>query len=79
MADFASEMAKLLPVKNVYEDAAQPAVRQAGQISGDLMKECTSPLHRYQLVAAMQDRFRNFIDKSVRSIPESRRFSPHLK
>jgi hypothetical protein len=76
MPDFAVEISKLLPVKDIYEDTAQPAARQAGAIGGDLMKTLHLVLAPIQLVAAFQDRFRNFIDRSVRKVPEDRRIQP---
>lgn len=76
MQDFAVEISKLLPVKDIYEDAAQPAARQAGAISGDLMKVLHLALAPVQLAAALQDRFRAFIDQSVRKVPEERRIQP---
>lgn len=76
MPDFATEISKLLPVKDIYEDAAQPAVRQAGVIGGDLMKTLHLALAPVQLAAALQDRFRDFIDRSVRKVPEDRRIQP---
>ena len=76
MPDFADEIAKLLPVKDIYENAAQPTVRQVGAIGGDLMKVLHLVLAPVQYVAALQDRYRTFIDRSVRKVPEERRIQP---
>lgn len=76
MPDFPTEIARLLPVKDIYEDAAQPAARQAGTIGADLLKALHLVLAPIQLMAAYQDRFRNFVDNSVRKVPEDRRVQP---
>jgi Abortive infection alpha len=76
MPDFAEEISKLLPVKDIYEDAAQPATRQVGAIGGDLMKTLHLVLAPIQYVAALQDRYRAFIERSVRKVPEERRVQP---
>ena len=76
MPDFAVELSKLLPVKDIYEDVAKPAARQVGAIGGDLMKTLHLALAPIQLTAALQDRYRNFIDRSVRKVPEDRRVQP---
>jgi hypothetical protein len=74
---FAEELAKQLPVKAMYEDAAQPAAQQVGQIAQDLVKSLQlvvlTPL---QFLGAYQDRLRAFIDKSVRAVPEEKRVRP---
>jgi hypothetical protein len=76
MSNFATEISRLLPVKDMYEDVAQPAARQAGTISADLMKTLHLVLAPIQYAAALQDRYRNFIDSSVRKVPEERRVQP---
>ncbi len=35
--EFAKELAKQLPVKDLYEDAGSPAAKQVGQIGEDLV------------------------------------------
>ena len=74
--EFAKELAKQLPVKAIYEDAASPAVKQTGQIVTDIVKVIQLALAPLQFLAAYQDRLRNFIDKSVRRVPEQKRVSP---
>jgi hypothetical protein len=74
--DFAKELAKLIPVERIYEDAGSPAAKQIGQIGEDLIKALQLALTPVQYLAALQDRFRRFIDTSVRRVPEQRRISP---
>lgn len=75
-AEFAKELARQLPVKAIYDDAAAPAAKQTGQLFEDLVKVLQLALLPVQYLAALQDRFRRFLDKSVRGIPEERQISP---
>src|SRR5260370_11638246 len=74
--EFAKEVARQLPVKAIYEDAAAPAAKQAGQLFEDLLKALQLALAPVQLLGALQDRFRSFIDTAVRRVPEADRISP---
>jgi hypothetical protein len=72
----AEELAKQLPVKAIYKDAAKPAAKQIGQLAQDLVKTIQLALAPLQFASAYQDRLRAFIDRSVRAVPEERRISP---
>lgn len=74
--EFAKELAKQLPLKEIYADAAAPAAKQTGQLLEDLVKCLQLALAPVQWVAALQDRYRAFVDRSVRRVPEERRVSP---
>jgi hypothetical protein len=74
--DFALEIVKQLPIKEAYQDIAQPGAKQAGELVQDLVKVVQLALAPVQLLAAMQDRYRNFIDRSVRRVPVEKRISP---
>lgn len=76
VTEFAKELAKQLPVKDVYKDAAKPAAKQVGEVLEDVVKVVHLALGPVQLLAALQDRFRHFIDRSVRRVPEERRIPP---
>jgi hypothetical protein len=74
---FAEELAKQLPVKAIYEDAAKPATQQVGQIAQDLVKTLQLVLLApVQILGAYQDRLRVFIDKSIRAVPEEKQVLP---
>jgi hypothetical protein len=73
---FAKELARQLPVKAIYDDAAAPATKQTGQFFEDVTKAVQLALAPVQYLAAWPDRFRNFLNKSVRQVPEERRISP---
>ncbi len=60
--EFAREIAKQLPVKEVYSDLAQPGAKQAGQLVEDLVKVLQLALFPVQALAAVQDRYRNFVE-----------------
>jgi hypothetical protein len=74
--EFAKELAKQLPVKAIYEDAAAPAAKQTGQLLQDLVKALQLALAPVQLLGAIQDRYRRFLDAAVRRVPEANRISP---
>jgi hypothetical protein len=74
--DFAKELAKQLPVKEVYKDAVSPAAKQAGQLMTDIIKTIQLALAPLQFLGAYQDRLRRFIDRSVRRVPTKNRISP---
>jgi hypothetical protein len=74
--EFAKELAKQLPVKAIYDDAGSPAAKQSGQLLEDLVKVLQLALAPVQYFAALQDRYRNFLDRSVRRVPEARRVPP---
>lgn len=76
MNDLIQELAKQLPVKDIYHDAGSPAVKEAGSIAEDLMKALHLALAPVQYVAAVQDRFRAFLRTSVARVPEARRIAP---
>lgn len=75
-AEFAKELARQLPVKNIYDDVGSPPAKQAGQLLQDIMKALQLALAPVQYAAALQDRYRRFIDGSVRRVPEDRRICP---
>ena len=74
--DFATELAKQLPVRAFYDDALSPAAKQVGQFGQDLLKVIQLAVAPVQYVAALQDRYRQFLDKSVRRVPEENRVAP---
>src|SRR5215467_6852774 len=74
--DFAKELAKQLPVKAMYEDAVSPGAKQLGQFGEDLAKVLQLALAPVQALAAVQDRYRHFVDTSIRRIPSERRIAP---
>lgn len=72
----ATEVAKQIPVKDAYDDALKPGARQMGTLVEDLTKVILLGLAPVQLAAALQDRYRAFLDRSVRRIPEADRVLP---
>jgi hypothetical protein len=74
--EFAKELAKQLPMEAMYKDAVGPAAKQVGQFAEDLVKVLQLALAPVQAVAALQDRYRHFIDTSIRRIPQERRIAP---
>jgi hypothetical protein len=69
---FAKELADKFPVEETFA----PAATQTGLILSDLVKTLHLALAPFQFFAAYQDRLRNFIDNSVRRVPEEKRIPP---
>jgi hypothetical protein len=76
MGDLAEELAKQLPVKQMYKDAGAPAAKQVGQLAADVVKVVQLACAPIQYLGALQDRYRKFLDTSVRRVPEHRRITP---
>jgi hypothetical protein len=72
---FAKELARKFPV----EEALAPAAKQTGLILSDLAKTIHLALAPFQFLGAYQDRLRDFIDNSVRRVPEAKRLPPALQ
>lgn len=72
----ATEVAKQIPVKDAYDDALKPGVKQVGTLVEDLTKVILLGLAPVQFVAALQDRYRAFLDTSIRRVPEPDRVLP---
>lgn len=72
----ATEVAKQIPVKDAYNDAVKPAAQQVGNLAGDVAKTILLVLAPLQITGALQDRFRSFLDKSVRRVSEEDRLPP---
>lgn len=72
----AVEVAKQIPVKEAYDDAVAPGARQAGLIVEDIAKTLRLALAPIQITAALQDRLSQFLNRSVRRVPEERRVAP---
>ncbi len=75
-ADIAKELAKCFPLNELYADSIKPPAVEIGNISSDLLKVIQLALAPVQLLAAVQDRYRSFLDQSVRRVPPDQRISP---
>jgi len=69
--EFIEQVAKQLPVKELYNDALSPAAREAGGLGADLIKAL-----RIQLTAVALDRFRRFINDTVNRVPTDKQLAP---
>jgi hypothetical protein len=73
------ELVSKLPVEAIYRDGVAPSIVQTGSILSDLLKTVHLALAPFQLLGAYQDRLRNFIDNSVRRVPEEKRVPPAVQ
>ena len=72
----AVEVAKQLPVKDAYQDTLAPGAKQMGGVVEDLAKTLRLALAPLQYTAALQDRYVDFLNRSVRRVPDEQRISP---
>lgn len=72
----ATEVAKQIPVKDAYQDIAQPAARQVGKIAEDMAKTLRLVFAPLQVTAALQERLESFLDKSIKRVPDENRIPP---
>lgn len=74
--EFVKGLASRLPVEAAYKEILSPGAAQAGQLLSDIVKTIHLALAPFQFLGAYQDRLRNFIDNSVRRVPEGKRVPP---
>jgi hypothetical protein len=79
IAAFTKEFAKQLADKLPIEAALTPAAEPTGQLLSDVVKTIQLALAPLQFLGAYQDRLRNFIDNSIRRVPEEKRIRPALQ
>ncbi|WP_428429556.1 Abi-alpha family protein [Pararhizobium sp.] len=72
----ATEIAKQLPVKAVYDDGIARPLRVAGDVMTDILKTLHLALAPLQVAAALQDRFVDFLNTSIRRVREQDRIAP---
>jgi hypothetical protein len=71
----ATDPIKQVPLKEAYQDGLSPAVRRQDRPCRILLRHCAG-FSALQFTAALQDRYVKFLDRSVRQIPEERRYIP---
>lgn len=74
--DIVKELVKQIPVKQIYDDGVAPTAKQVGYISEDILKTVRLALAPVQFLAALQDRYRAFLDRAVRRVAEEDRIAP---
>lgn len=74
--EIAVEIAKQLPVKEAYTDAASPVMKQIGGAAESIAKTLRLALLPFEIGGAYFDRVKRLIDESVSRVPEDKRSSP---
>jgi Abortive infection alpha len=74
--DIAKAIVERLPIKDIYDDVGKSSAKEIGNVAADLIKTLWLVLAPFQLSAAVQDRFAEFIDKSIRRVPEEQQIAP---
>lgn len=72
----AQELVKQLPVPQVYQEGVSGAITETGKLLTDIAKTLRLALAPFQLMGAFQDRFGNFVDHSIRRVPQENRVPP---
>jgi hypothetical protein len=75
----ATEIAKQFPVAEVYKDGFSSPVKETGKIATDFVKAFHLVFAPIQMMAALQDKYKNFLDKSVSRIETDQRIAPALQ
>jgi hypothetical protein len=73
---FVEEIAGKLPLQAAYNDLLSPGAAEAGRAIENIVKTLHLALFPIQFLGAFQDRLSNFIDNSVRRVPEEKRVAP---
>lgn len=71
------DIGKLLPVKQIYKDAAQPAVRQVGKVLEKTVKAARFVLAPVEYLAAQNDRYQRYLERVANKVPEERLVEAH--
>jgi hypothetical protein len=64
------EIAKALPIKEIYQDAAQPAVKQVGQALEKTIKTARFVLAPVEYIAAQHVRWERYLERISEKVPE---------
>ncbi|MGE5493548.1 MAG: DUF4393 domain-containing protein [Actinomycetota bacterium] len=70
------DLGKNLPIQGVYQDLAQPAVREAGEALGNVAKVARFALAPIDYLASFQDRWQRYLKRLSEKVPEERLVEP---
>lgn len=71
------DVAKNLPINDLYRDLAQPSAQQVGQALGNVVKVARLLLAPIDLLAAHEGRWQRHLERIARKVPEERRIEAH--
>lgn len=74
--ELAKEIAKVLPIKEVYNDLLSPAAKQVGGALEDTVKAVRFALLPIEALGAYRERASKFIHRAIDKVPEERRVPP---
>lgn len=75
--DKPEDIAKLLPLSEIYKDLAQPAVKQVGGALESTAKVARLLLAPIEYLAAQSDRWQRYLERIAKQVPEERRIEAH--
>lgn len=62
---------KIVPVKEIYQDALQPAVRKVGDSLADTVEAARFLLAPIEYIVAWRERWGRYLDRIAKKVPES--------
>ncbi|MEO1671116.1 MAG: DUF4393 domain-containing protein [Cyanobacteria bacterium J06631_2] len=71
------DIAKLLPLNEIYKDIAQPAAKQVGGALESTAKVARLLLAPIEYLAAQSDRWQRYLERVAEQVPEERRIEAH--
>ncbi|ALF55792.1 hypothetical protein ACX27_27760 [Nostoc piscinale CENA21] len=75
--DKPEDIAKLLPLSDIYKDLAQPAAKQVGGALESTAKVARLLLAPIEYLAAQSDRWQRYLTRIAEQVPEERRIEAH--
>lgn len=68
--ELAKAIIESIPIQEIYRDSVKEPAKELGGIAADILKTIRLVLAPIQLTAAVQERFKKFLDESIRRVPE---------
>jgi hypothetical protein len=75
--DKPEDVAKLLPLSEIYKDVAQPAAKQVGGALESTAKVARLLLAPIEYLAAQSERWQRYLKRIAEQVPEERRIEAH--
>ncbi len=71
------DLGNALPIKDIYEDLAKPAVREAGSAIGNVVKVARFILAPIDYLAAQHGRWQRYLERVAQKVPDEKRIDAH--
>ena len=71
------DLGEALPIRDIYEDLAKPAVREAGSAIGNVVKVARFVLAPIDYLAAQHGRWQRYLERVAQKVPDEKRIEAH--